>query len=499
MRRPRSRFVAPVAGGLALWAATAACTTPSETSVAGFPAPTVAMTLGVADPPGRYSWDLAGEFARRVGVATAGTVRVEVTNADTEVATRWNQSLAIRAQDGDLDLALVQGQAWDALGVTSLTALYVPFVVRDEEVLDAVATGEIAPHLLAGLEGTGVTGLALLPGGLRRLVADGEVLVLPGDVRGRGVRAAYSTTVWAMFEAVGARPLDPNGDTAGERVRDGTITAYDTTFALADSVYDSPSAAGDLSTYPLAFTLVANDATLAGLSPRHREGLSEAARGTAAWAAQTRRSEADEAEALCERSPDAHVVLAGQAALDEWRGATRALAARLRSDDRVDALAARIEALGAKVVPAEPVAPCRGAGQVGDDPGDAEPQPNVPERFPEGVYRKELTAQGLMDLGVNATDAHEHQGVWALAFLANGQFGEGPGCPGSVYSVVDERLVVTLGPKGPDCGTAAGQVLFSGRWRLDGTSMSFTDVRSGHGNDLLIESLFGGEPWTKID
>jgi hypothetical protein len=29
--------------------------------------------------------------------------------------------------------------------------------------------------------------------------------------------------------------------------------------------------------------------------------------------------------------------------------------------------------------------------------------------------------------------------------------------------------------------------------------LQFTDVRSGHGSDLLIAALFGGQPFTKID
>jgi len=29
--------------------------------------------------------------------------------------------------------------------------------------------------------------------------------------------------------------------------------------------------------------------------------------------------------------------------------------------------------------------------------------------------------------------------------------------------------------------------------------LRFTDVETGHGFDLLIEALFGGQPWTKVD
>ena len=197
------------AGIVAVATAVAGCGAPQGVGVAGFPEPPVVLTLGVADSPGRFSHDLAEEFARRAGAATSGTLKVQVTDAGTDVPSRWNQALAARAQERDLDLAVVQAQAWDALGVSTLTALYVPFLITDEEVLDAVATSDLADDLLAGLRGTGVTGLALLPGGLRHLFGDGEALVRPADVQGRGVRVAYSTAVWGLFEAVGAVPPSP--------------------------------------------------------------------------------------------------------------------------------------------------------------------------------------------------------------------------------------------------------------------------------------------------
>lgn len=104
-----------------------------------------------------------------------------------------------------------------------------------------------------------------------------------------------------------------------------------------------------------------------------------------------------------------------------------------------------------------------------------------------------------MDRGLNPATAHEHAGVWTLTFR-DGMLGDPdyPGCPGSFYEIVDDRLVVTLGPKGPDCGAAAGRVLFSAGWRLEGASLTLTDVRSGHGSDMLIGALFGGGPWTRI-
>jgi TRAP-type C4-dicarboxylate transport system substrate-binding protein len=497
------RLLGPVAAGLVTILIAAGCSAPPGVSPAGFVEPSVRLTLGVGDGQGSYSWTLAEEFARRVDSATDGTVRVEVTRIEEEVPS-WNQELARRAMAGDLDLALVAGQAWDELGISSLTALYVPFLVRDEEHLDAIATGDLADDLMAGIEGTGVTSLALLPGGMRRFVADVHPPDYPSDLAGLGVRSPRSSTVWSMIAAFGGVPDDPNGLDVAREINEGTIAVLDSMLALADVQFSAPATVGDVSPYAMALTLVANDERLDGLSAGQRQGLHDAAAETAIWAASTRPSEAEEAMSLCERSPQARVVVAETGAAKAWRAAAADVVIRLRADPELDALAARIEALGEVVEPAPTVRACDGS-EVGDPEGPtapavASPAPNVPKEFPEGVYRKEVTAEGLMDVGVNPGDAYNHEGVWMMT-IRDGRYGpeDDQECPGSTYEIVGQRIVVTLGPEGPACGEAAGKVLFAAGWQLDGDQLMLTDVRSGHGADLLIAGLFGTTPWTKLE
>lgn len=496
------RLLGPVAAGLVTSLLAAGCGAPSGLSQAGFVEPDVRLTLGVGDPQGVYSWTLAEEFARRVGAATDGSVRLELTRG-AEVRA-WNQDLAQRAIDGDLDLALVPAQAWDELGIASATALYVPFLVRDEEHLDAVATSDVADDLLAGIDGSGATPLGLLPGGMRHLFADAEAPVVPADLARAGVRSPRSATVWSMIEALGGVPDDPNGLEVAQEVSAGTITVIDSMFALADGVFSAPAVAGDVAPYPLALSLVVNDARLDGLATGQRDALREAARATAAWAASTRRSEAEEARSLCERAPGARVVIAPAGSARAWRTAVADLVTRLRADAELDGLATRIDALRDEVEAAPSVQACQGT-DVSDNgsataPPTASPVPNVPVDFPEGVYRKEVTAQELIDVGVNDGDAYGHDGVWTM-IIRDGRYGpeNDRECPGSTYEVVDGRIVVTLGPEGRGCGEAAGDVLFSGGWQLDGDQLMLTDVRSGHGSDVLVAGLFGTAPWTKVE
>ena len=48
------------------------------------------------------------------------------------------------------------------------------------------------------------------------------------------------------------------------------------------------------------------------------------------------------------------------------------------------------------------------------------------------------------------------------------------------------------------CGSAAGQVLFTSGWHLDGDQMTFTGANTPVDTGPLIPALFGGHPFTKI-
>lgn len=120
--------------------------------------------------------------------------------------------------------------------------------------------------------------------------------------------------------------------------------------------------------------------------------------------------------------------------------------------------------------------------------------PGTDLQFPDGVYRMEITAEFLMAAGVDRATAINHAGTWTLTF-ENGRFTEGS-CVGT-YAVQGGRVEIVLGSD-PQCGTAAEEVLFGAGWTLEDDQLQFTEVRSGHGSDLLVETLFGGQPFAKI-
>ncbi len=77
---------------------------------------------------------------------------------------------------GTYDLAWVAPRPWHAKGVTTFDALMAPFLVDSYALQQAVLESDLEQDMLAGLEGTGLVGLGVLPGPLRRIaMADGGV------------------------------------------------------------------------------------------------------------------------------------------------------------------------------------------------------------------------------------------------------------------------------------------------------------------------------------
>jgi hypothetical protein len=198
-------------------------------------------------------------------------------------------------------------------------------------------------------------------------------------------------------------------------------------------------------------------------------------------------SDADQAAAFCESGGT--VVNASPGEVAAIQQAVSPVYQDLEQDETTKQLVEGIQALKAELPEPPPIASCEPAATGATTPSAGT------AAFPDGVYRMEVTAESLMAAGVDRATAFGHAGTWTLTF-EDGQFQEGT-CVGT-YPVQDGRVEIRAGTD-PQCGDAAGKVLFSAGWTLEGDQLQFIDVRSGHGSDLLIAALFGGQPFTKID
>jgi hypothetical protein len=123
-------------------------------------------------------------------------------------------------------------------------------------------------------------------------------------------------------------------------------------------------------------------------------------------------------------------------------------------------------------------------------------------RIRDGAYRANVTAASLEARGVDAGDARGNSGVQTLIFRGSrwtntttkGARHE-PACSGNL-TYADGWVTLTA-DCGPQCGTAAGGLLFRARWTFAHDQLRFLAVQA-RGSDPVPQALFGGRPWTKI-
>jgi|Tabmets5t2r1_1033131.scaffolds.fasta_scaffold00449_4 TRAP-type C4-dicarboxylate transport system substrate-binding protein len=504
----RKMRLGAIMAAVAASAVLAACSAGSPGDKAGGDPAPVTLRIGTDDGPERPGAAQVDQFARQVRELSNGRIRIEPVwyAAGKKNPHDWDQVVARKVVRGEFDMGLIPARAWDTEGVTTLRALHAPFLVTSDQLLGQVVKGELASDMLAGLDGIGVTGLALLPEGLRHVFGFGDPPLEAADFDGMVVRVPTSRTTYAVYEALGAKPDDFGGGSGArfeEGVKSGQINAAESSFALGLGLPAASAAAGNITFFPKVNSLVVNTDVVKDLSDEQRAVLRDAAARTVDWAIKTTRSDAELAKQYCANG--GRVVVASQADVAELQQAVQPVYDELERDAATKAMIARIRSLSSKLGPDQTaVRPCQPgtAAQTASEGGTA-------ESFPAGIYRMEMPVALLLQAGVDQLTAHQHAGIWTLTFK-NGEFNawssedEGqadptqPTCPGSTYSVQGGRVSIHLGPSGPGCGTAAGKVLFSAMWALQGDQLRFLDVRSGHGSDLLIQTLFGQKSFTKI-
>ena len=287
----------------------------------------------------------------------------------------WDQVVARMAMSGELDLAMIPARAWDTEGVTSLRALHAPFLVTSDELLARIVTDSVADEMLGGLGGAGVTGLALLPEGMRHVFSFEDPLLSVADFNGATIRAPTSITTHATLEALGATADDFGGpgDLFESGVAAGTITAAESSFSRAGSLPDFTATAGNVTPFPKVNSLVINTETFDDLTDEQREILRNAALATHDWAISATVPDGDLARQFCEVG--GRVVVASDAEVASLVQEVDDVYTELEADPDTKRFIERIRDLSAEVGAAPALEPC----------GPRADAPNVPSETPPTI------------------------------------------------------------------------------------------------------------------
>ena len=158
--------------------------------------------------------------------------------------------------------------------------------MTSRSLLDRAVTGPVATGLLAALKPAKVTGLAIVPTGIRYLLST-RPLTTPAQFYGAKIRINDSTTSSEVITALGATPVTniASGPAAVQALRDGKLTAIETdpvNAMLGGYLQVAPYVLVNAPLYAKTTTLAVSSAALARLPAADVGWLREAAAQAAA-------------------------------------------------------------------------------------------------------------------------------------------------------------------------------------------------------------------------
>lgn len=281
----------------------------------------VVLRVGTDDGPDAPGAQQIQHFAADVSRLSQGALEIKpVWHADGEGTPHWDQAVAHLVMQGGLDLAMVPSRSWDDLGVDSLRALTAPFLVTTDTLTARIVSDDsLTAQLTSGLPKVGVTALGLYPEGLRHPFGFDHPLRGVADYRNGVVRAAWSRTANATFEALGATTSDDLPDTE-------TMVGAESSYRLSPA----GTATGNVVFYPKVNVLVLGDQARGELTTDQVSLLDEAASDTGNWVLRTLPTDAQAAATFCAEA--GRIAAATPEQVQSLIDATRGVVTDLRSD-----------------------------------------------------------------------------------------------------------------------------------------------------------------------
>ena len=483
MSQTTKSVLAPVLVAVLLGVLSAGCSLDGGGDKAGGSSAPVVLRLAAAEDAEQPESQRARYFASRVSKLSGGSLRVRIVyDAGGEENTDYETRLARMVRAGKFELGWIGARAWDRVGITSFQALQAPFLVTNHALLGRIATGPLSSRMLAGLNGHGFVGLALVPDRLRYPIAARHALASPDDFDGARVRVPPSRATDGLMRALGATPVHLRGEALAAALANGEIDGSEASLGTNSAEEGENFLTWNVILFPKTLTLFAGRSTYAQLDDDQRAVISKAARQTAAYAAAHPPSEAALMRNFCRGGRPVTAVAASREERAALKRAARPLYTELERDPRTEALIDAIRELKARTPASTPTHAPRGCAHEA-------PVTHARERSPSmvnGTYRWQLTEHGARRVGVKPDDADIGSVVTMTLRDGRWQLGEDEFYSGT-YSVRGNRLVF-------DWPSAAGILTFRFE-RDDGGSLDVEPVLPMDRGDQFV---WGSETWRRV-
>ena len=265
----------PVLAAAVATAAVVGCGSSSSDRVGGDPTPkpvVLALASHNADPT-------LQDWADAVARESHGLVRIRLRTGWRGRQADYERGTIADVRAGRLDMAAIPARAFDTLGVDSFQALLAPFEVDSYALEREVLAGELPARLLGGVKPLGVTGVALLPGPMEKLLSITKPLLAPADYEiPRPIGVGRSRLAAATFRVLGTKTTDlaAKGDVFRfAAMEQGVADVVANHYQLVTAGETMPA---NVNFWPRIVTVVVNDKAYGALSRAQRRALSAAAR-----------------------------------------------------------------------------------------------------------------------------------------------------------------------------------------------------------------------------
>ena len=430
-------------------------------------------------------------FVENLDAISGGQLQVEVLPeygaGDAEAESQIVEAIAA----GEVDGGWPTVRAFANAGITGLEAVEAPMTITSYDAQRALVSGPIADTVLSRLEGTGVVGLSLAVGPLRRPFAAGEALLGPGGLAGGTVPGLQLAGAVDVITALGGEPVNIGFGWLDE-VAAGNLRGAE--FDIAQYYNNGLTTEAGLVTsnvvlWPKVYVLSLSQDTFDGLTEEQQGWVREAAEQATQTSVEATYDETTLARELCETGT--RFIPASPEQLDALRSAVAPVIDGLAADPNNADLLADIQAIAAEhpdtEVPDVP-ADCQQPATVNEPASTSAPTEPATVRLRccgRHVPRRRLPRR-IADRRGRDDDLRR----WHLAAHPRGRHGR---LRRYVHGRGRSDLVDDFDRPDFTCGWPPETPFFDAAWTFEGDQLRLTDINS---DPNAVRDF--GLPWTRV-
>jgi TRAP-type transport system periplasmic protein len=183
--------------------------------------------------PAAFPWGQAAEkWVELVSERSQGRINMKIySNSQLVSGDQTKEFSAMRS--GLIDMAVGSTINWSPQ-VPELNLFSLPFLMPDEQAIDAITQGEAGEAVFKAIEKRGVTPLAWGENGFRELSNSKRAIATPDDLKGLKIRVVGSPLFQDTFSTLGANPTQMSWADAKPALTTGAVDGQENPLSVFD-------------------------------------------------------------------------------------------------------------------------------------------------------------------------------------------------------------------------------------------------------------------------